>query len=99
MDNQHRLIAGYRELSETEIALMNEITAKAAEVGELVERLETGLLDGPELEPVEVQIGEARVLAVSGDEYEVHRWLEIGKGHLQQGFMALTRAVTRPTGF
>ncbi len=26
-------------------------------------------------------------------------WIEIGKGHLQQGFMALTRAVARPAGF
>lgn len=87
MDNQHRLIAGYRELSPDEIALMNEIKAKAAEVG------------GPEREPVEVQIGTTVGLAVSGEEYEAHRWIEIGKGHLQQGFMALTRAVARPGGF
>lgn len=99
MDNQHRLIAGYRELSPDEIALMNEIKAKAAEVGELVERLETEMVGGPEREPVEVQIGTTVGLAVSGEEYEAHRWIEIGKGHLQQGFMALTRAVARPGGF
>lgn len=95
MENQHRLIAGYRELSSDEIALMNEIKAKAAEVGELVKRLETVMVGGPELEPVEVPIG----LAVSGEEYEAHRWIEIGKGHLQQGFMALTRSVAQPGGF
>lgn len=39
MENQHRKITGYRELSETEIALMNEIKAKAVELGDLVERL------------------------------------------------------------
>lgn len=39
MDNQHRQIKGYRELSQTEIDLMNEIKAKGAEVGELVEKL------------------------------------------------------------
>jgi len=27
------------------------------------------------------------------------RWIEIGKTHLQQGLMALTRAVAQPTGF
>lgn len=39
MDNQHRQIKGYRELSQDEIDLMNEIKAKGAEIGELVEKL------------------------------------------------------------
>lgn len=39
MDNQHRQIKGYRELSEKEIALMNEIKTKGAEIGELVAKL------------------------------------------------------------
>ena len=41
MDNQHRQIKGYRELSQIEIDLMNEIKSKGAELGELVERLRT----------------------------------------------------------
>lgn len=40
MDNQHKLIKGYRDLSEGEIAAMNNIKAKAIEIGELVEALE-----------------------------------------------------------
>lgn len=39
MENQHREIKGYRELDETEIALMNEIKTKGAELGELVAKL------------------------------------------------------------
>jgi hypothetical protein len=39
MENQHRQIKGYRELSAEEIALMNEIKTKGAELGELVEKL------------------------------------------------------------
>lgn len=39
MDNQHRQIKGYRELSQEEIDLMNEIKAKGAEIGELVDKL------------------------------------------------------------
>lgn len=74
MDNQHRLIAGYREFSETEIALMNEIKAKADEVGAYLDKL--GATNGIDL-----------------------RWVAIARTDLQQGFMALTRAVTRPTGF
>ena len=39
MDNQHRHIKGYRELNAEEIALMNEIKSKGAELGELVAKL------------------------------------------------------------
>lgn len=39
MDNQHRQIKGYRELSQNEIDLMNKIKTKGAELGELVTEL------------------------------------------------------------
>ena len=41
MENQHRQIKGYRELSQTEIDLMNEIKIKGAELGELVSKLQS----------------------------------------------------------
>jgi hypothetical protein len=53
MDNQHREIKGYRELDEHEIALMNEIKQKGAELGELVERLR----DNPALDQRWISIG------------------------------------------
>ena len=39
MENQHRHIKGYRELSPEEVALMNEVKAKGEELGELVAKL------------------------------------------------------------
>ena len=39
MDNQHRQIKGYRELSQGEIDLMNEIKARGVELGTLVAKL------------------------------------------------------------
>jgi len=39
MDNQHKHIKGYRDLSQEEIDLMNEIKSKGAELGDLVQRL------------------------------------------------------------
>lgn len=39
MENQHRQIKGYRELSQVEIDFMNEIKTKGAELGELVSKL------------------------------------------------------------
>ncbi len=46
MDNQHKKIKGYRDLSQEEIDLMNEIKAKGEELGELTAKLNvTGKLD------------------------------------------------------
>lgn len=39
MENQHRKISGYRELSQEEIDLMNAIKVKGEELGGLVQRL------------------------------------------------------------
>ncbi len=39
MENQHRQIKGYRELSQEEIDLMNTIKTKGIELGELVSKL------------------------------------------------------------
>lgn len=41
MDNQHKKIKGYRDLSQAEIDLMNKIKAKGTELGELVEELQS----------------------------------------------------------
>lgn len=46
MDNQHRKIKGYRDLSQEGIDLMNEIKEKAEEVGALIRRLEGLCVDG-----------------------------------------------------
>ena len=40
MENQHRKIKGYRELTEEEINLMNEVKQKGIELGELFGKLE-----------------------------------------------------------
>lgn len=72
MENQHRKIKGYRELSQEEIDTMNDIKIMGEALGEYIEAM-------PE----------------SVDE----RWLAIAKMNLQQGFMALTRAVAQPDFF
>lgn len=74
MENQHRQIKGYRELTPEDIKLMNEVKEKGAELGELIEKLNMM----PETDK---------------------RWLEIGKTNIQQGLMAVTRAITTPDFF
>lgn len=39
MDDQHRLIKGYRELNAEEIAAMNEVKELGVKIGDLVEKL------------------------------------------------------------
>ncbi|MFW8567026.1 DUF7681 family protein [Orrella sp. 11846] len=41
MENQHKLIKGYRDLSQAEIDMMNEGKALAQQVGAWVDRLQT----------------------------------------------------------
>ena len=74
MDNQHRKIAGYRELNRDEINYVNELK-KSERL--LLGRLEELQIDCPEFDG---------------------RWLAIGITHLEQGFMAAIRSITRPDG-
>lgn len=73
MDNQHRKIKGYRELSQDDIDLMNTIKQEGADLEELINTVLQGDCDP--------------------------RWVAIAKTHLQQGLMALTRAVAQPDAF
>ncbi len=41
MENQHKKIKGYRDLSQEEIDLMNLCKNLSVEIGEIVEKLET----------------------------------------------------------
>lgn len=74
MEDQHKQITGYRDLSQDEIAKMNRIKALAVEVGALV-------------------------VDLTADTTLDQRWVSIGRTELQQGFMALTRAVAQPSMF
>jgi len=74
MENQHRRITGYRELTGREIDLMNEVKQMGTDLGMLVQRLQQ--------EPCLDQ-----------------RWVSIAQTQLQQGLMALTRAIAQPTTF
>lgn len=86
MENQHKHIKGYRDLTQVEIDLMNKIKAKAEEVGALVQ----------EMMHVE---GEASDTSPDGSTAPNGRWLAIAQTDLQKGFMALTRSVAKPTTF
>lgn len=86
MENQHQHIKGYRDLGPEEIALMNEGKELAEQVGAWLAKLE--------------RIGsELAHGATGGPPPPDFRWLSIGRTHLQQGFMAVIRAIAKPTTF
>ena len=91
MENQHRKITGYRELSQEEIDLMNEIKAKGWELQTLINKVNsfnelTTDENGQEVQP---QVKKS----------EAPRWASIARTHFQEGCMALTRAVAKPEFF
>lgn len=47
MDNQHRAIAGYRDLTPEEVDAMNGLKAKEAELGELLAALDLAVAGDP----------------------------------------------------
>lgn len=113
MENQHRKISGYRELSQEEIDLMNRLKAKGAELLELQAELVGHLHNrkrrihreafGGVNAPIDLPLDEADY---SEDHLEYRRfqaaeplrWAEIGKTDIQTGVMALIRAVAQPGG-
>lgn len=89
MDNQHRQISGYRELTQDEIDLMNEIKAEGPRLQALCEKVDAY-----------VKSQMATVSQAESDRLNAaFAWKSHGRLHLQQGLMALTRAVAQPTFF
>lgn len=83
MDNQHKFIKGYKSLGPEAITIMNQIKEKGNEVGALIEELKTKTWS------------DERGAVEQADQ----RWLAIGKTEIQQGFMAVVRAITKPDFF
>ncbi len=88
MDNQHKQIKGYRDLSQTEIDLMNEGKALAEQVGAWIAKLralpQAGIA-GPGLEDGKPRIDQ--------------RAVSVGATELQTGFMWAIRGIAQPTTF
>lgn len=105
MDNQHRKIVGYRELSKEEVDLMNRIKAKGAELlalqAELLGRLDTDS-EVKKAAAIASQYAPNDFASAEYQEYnrfqaaEPLRWAAIGKTDIQTGIMALVRAVAQP---
>lgn len=94
MENQHRQIKGYRELTQGEIDLMNAIKTKGLELDALIGRVHEHL-QGQIVDAANGDQDEASRL----DAAQPQRWTAIARTDFQTGLMALTRAVAQPTFF
>lgn len=104
MENQHRKIAGYRDLSQTEIDLMNEIKAHERAGLALVDRVKQHVA-GQANDAARQTLSEDEAEAARGEAErerlgaaEPGRWASIAKTDIQTATMALVRAVAQPAG-
>jgi hypothetical protein len=95
MDNQHKLIKGYRDLSQGEIDLMNEIKSAGALLESIILKVQEhtkGQFEKAQSEGNEIE--HARLAAA-----DPTTWCSQAKHELQTGLMKLTRSVAQPTFF
>ena len=89
MENQHRKISGYRELSQSEIDLMNRVKEMGKELHSLID----------EVNNINTTLASTEDGHTATVESECFRWASIARTDLQTGCMALTRAVAKPKFF
>lgn len=95
MENQHRKIKGYRELTQEEIDLMNEIKAMGEKLEQLTDKVDHYLTD-------QLSTAEFSEDTTTADRVEHSYALNFaldGKMAFKKGLMFLTRAVAQPESF
>jgi translation initiation factor 2 alpha subunit (eIF-2alpha) len=104
MDNQHRIIKGYRELSAADIALMNEVKEAGVKLEELFAKVE---------QHIEKQYNDAwaafdqnaeseadsNLEVIRLNRAEPYDWHQRAKVEVQTAIMKLVRSIAQPTTF
>lgn len=98
MENQHRKINGYRELSQEEIDLMNEVKAMGPQLQALTTKIRQHIERQRETVTDRFQDPEAQQAELARlDAAEPMKWANWGHDSGQTVLMYLTRAVAQPT--
>jgi hypothetical protein len=99
MENQHRQIKGYRELSQTEIDLMNEVKAVGPQLDALFKKIKT------HIEQQRVYADHQAVHENNSAELErikaaePDKWISWASDTTQTALMYATRSIAQPTFF
>lgn len=98
MENQHRKITGYRELSQEEIDLMNEVKALGPQIEGVILKVTAHV---QEQRKAWTAGGDhpADAVAERLDAATPERFAALAKTDFQTALMYLTRAVAQPTFF
>lgn len=91
MENQHRKIKGYNELSQEDIDLINKVKLQGAVLKALIDEVKARV-------NAKVKDAAPEQLAVL-EEAEPYRWIAMARTDLQTGLMRLTRGVAQPSFF
>ena len=100
MDNQHKLISGYRSLTQAEIDLINEIKAKGDELMQLCYKVKLhidGQVKDNKLEPGTEDTYRAELQRL--ENAEPYRWYDRARESYQYASMFMVRAIAQPTTF
>jgi hypothetical protein len=90
MDNQHKLIKGYRDLPQGEIDMMNEAKKIQAQAKELTAKIKVHLAAQNEF------AGEDEFKRINAA--DPYTWLITGEHELETAIMKIVRAVAQPAG-
>lgn len=114
MDNQHRRITGYRELTQTEIDLMNEVKALGVQLEAALLKVSAHVeaqQDEAHNRVYDPEMGRKVAFGYPEPAPEIvalqqrlgdatpERFIALAKTEFQTGLMYLTRAVAQPTFF
>lgn len=107
MENQHRKITGYRDLSQNEINLMNKIKALGPMIEEVQKEIEDHVakqridcynqIDNNQQDKDETANGKEELQRL--EDATPERFIALAKTDFQTALMYLTRAVAQPTFF
>lgn len=92
-ESPNLMFQGYRQLSQAEIDLIAEVKEHAEQTRSLLARVEHFCIDRHDADKVKPDYVAHSVVT------EPMRWAGVARTELQQGFMALTRAIAAPTSF
>ncbi|HAV2827584.1 TPA: hypothetical protein JH188_003969 [Acinetobacter baumannii] len=100
MDNQHRKINTYRELTQEEVDMMNEIKALGPQIQSIIEKVQSHV--STQRYNCKCDAGQQVHNVDEWDRLEAatpERFAAMAKTEFQTGLMYLVRAVAQPTGF
>jgi len=99
VDNQHRKINTYRELTQEEVDLMNEIKALGPQIQSIIEKVQSHV--STQRYNCKCDAGQQVHNVDEWDRLEAatpERFAAMAKTEFQTGLMYLVRAVAQPTG-